>query len=116
MFVAGGLVHLYLHRDEYNWNPPTRATLPVTIFFLLSNIYLVVAPYVPPETPDQNIYESLPYWLHCVVGTGIILAGGVYWLIWAKLLPWWGGYTLKKETFISSDGWSRSVFLKEKKN
>ncbi|KAI5835476.1 amino acid transporter [Schizophyllum commune Tattone D] len=116
VFVAGGLVHLYLHRDEYNWNPPTRATLPVTIFFLLSNIYLVVAPYVPPETPDQNIYESLPYWLHCVVGTGIILAGGVYWLIWAKLLPWWGGYTLKKETFISSDGWSRSVFLKEKKN
>lgn len=116
VFVAGALIHLYLHREAYNWNPPTRATLPVTIFFLLSNIYLVVAPYVPPQTPDQNVYETLPYWLHCVVGTGIILAGGVYWLVWAQLLPWLGGYTLKKETFVGEDGWTRSIFIKEKKD
>ncbi|TFK82274.1 amino acid transporter [Polyporus arcularius HHB13444] len=115
IFVAGGLVHLYLNRDKYNWNPPLRATLPVTIFFLLSNIYLAIAPYIPPDTPDQNIYEDLPYYLHCVVGTGIILAGGVYWLVWARLLPWLGGYKLHKETFVQRDGWTRSVFVKIKK-
>ncbi|KAI0757080.1 amino acid permease-domain-containing protein [Daedaleopsis nitida] len=40
----------------YNWHPPIKATLPVTLFFLLSNIYL-------------SVYE--------IVGTGVILAGGM---------------------------------------
>ncbi|KAK8191314.1 amino acid/polyamine transporter I [Phyllosticta capitalensis] len=111
-FVSGGLIHLYLNRDKYNWHPPCRATLPVVVFFLLSNIYLVVAPYVPPETASQNVYESLPYYLHCVVGTGIVLAGGVYWLVWAKLLPRLGNYHLKKETIVGADGWTRSIFVK----
>lgn len=103
---------MYLNRDKYNWHPPCRATLPVVVFFLLSNIYLVVAPYVPPETASQNVYESLPYYLHCVVGTGIVLAGGVYWLVWAKLLPRLGNYHLKKETIVGADGWTRSIFVK----
>lgn len=77
VFVAGALIHLYRNRHSWNWNPPLKATLPVTIFFL-SNIYLVVAPFVPPEEGSQNIYESLPYWIHCVVGFGVIFAGGVY--------------------------------------
>lgn len=114
VFVAAGLIHLYLNRAAYDWHPPIKATLPVVVFFLLSNIYLVVAPFVPPDTPDQNIYEQLPYWLHCVVGIGIILSGGVYWLVWAVLLPKLGGYTLRKETFIDDEGWSRSKFNKEK--
>ncbi|RMZ81372.1 hypothetical protein DV738_g2265, partial [Chaetothyriales sp. CBS 135597] len=113
-FVAFGLVWLYFHRDEYNWHPPFSASLPVAIFFLLSNIYLVVAPFVPPDTPDQNVYNSLPYFLHCVIGLGILAAGGVYWLIWAQLLPRLGGYRLEKKTVVGSDGWSRNVFVHEK--
>jgi protein-S-isoprenylcysteine O-methyltransferase Ste14 len=109
-FVAGALVHLYLHRDAWNWNPPIRATLPVAIFFLLSNIYLVVAPFVPP-TDGQSVYESLPYWLHCVVGFGIIFAGGVYWLVWAVILPKIGHYKLEREVIVDDiDGWERHVF------
>ncbi|RMD41295.1 hypothetical protein DV735_g3842, partial [Chaetothyriales sp. CBS 134920] len=86
-FVAFGLIWLYFHREQYNWHPPFSASLPIAIFFFLSNIYLVVAPFIPPETPDQNVYESLPYYLHCIIGLGILAAGGVYWLIWAQLLP-----------------------------
>lgn len=116
VFVAGGLVHLYLHRAKWNWAPPISATLPIVIFFLLSNIYLVVAPFVPPED-GQNIYVSLPYWIHCVVGAGIILAGGVYWLIWAVLLPKLGGYELAQETVVDEiDGWERNVFYKKPKS
>ncbi|KAK5655204.1 hypothetical protein OQA88_6103 [Cercophora sp. LCS_1] len=111
-FVAGGLIHLYLNRKAWNWNPPISATLPVVIFFLLSNIYLVVAPFVPPED-GQNVYESLPYWIHCVVGFGVIFAGGVYWLIWAHILPRIGGYELMRETVVDEiDGWERNVFYK----
>ena len=112
VFVAGGLIHLYRNREARGWNPPIKATLPVAIFFLLSNIYLVVAPFVPPED-GQSIYDDLPYYIHCVVGFGVIGAGGVYWLIWAVLLPKLGRYELVQETSVDEiDGWERSVFVR----
>jgi len=113
VFVAAGLLHLYLNRAALGWSPPISATMPVVIFFMLSNVYLVIAPFVPPDE-GQNVYESLPYWLHCVVGFAVILAGGVYWLIWAVLLPKIGGYELVKETVVDEmDGWERSAFVKK---
>ncbi|KAK1458706.1 amino acid permease [Colletotrichum paranaense] len=112
VFVAGGLAYLYLNRKEWNWNPPISASLPVVIFFMLSNIYLVIAPFVPPEE-GQNVYESLPYYLHCVVGIAIIVAGGLYWVVWAKILPKIGKYELVRETVVDEiDGWERNVFFR----
>ena len=112
-FVAAGLIFLYANRDAWNWNPPLRATLPVVVFFFLSNLYLIVAPFVPP-TEGQNIYESLPYWIHCVVGFAIIAAGGVYWLFWAVVLPRVGRYELVRETVVDEiDGWERHVFIRK---
>ncbi|PGH12205.1 hypothetical protein AJ80_06825 [Polytolypa hystricis UAMH7299] len=110
-FVAGALIHLYRKREKYNWHPPVNATLPVVIFFLLSNIYLVVAPFVPP-TDGQNVYETLPYYLHCVVGIAIIVAGGFYWIVWAQLLPRLGNYKLEHEVVLQDDGWTRKQFTK----
>ena len=112
VFVAAGLAWIYLHKEQYNWNPPMRATLPVVIFFFLSNVYLVIAPFVPPSD-GNSVYETLPYWLHCVVGFGIIAAGGVYWIVWAIVLPKIGGYTLHREVVVDDiDGWERHVFRK----
>ncbi|PKY00292.1 high affinity methionine permease [Aspergillus campestris IBT 28561] len=112
-FVSGGLIYIYLtHKTNFpDWAPGIRATLPVTIFFFLSNCYLVVAPYVPP-TPDQNVYKELPYYLHCVVAVAIFALGAVYWVGWSVVLPKLGGYLLVKETVVDADGWSRSVFTK----
>lgn len=113
-FVALGLIWLYLHKQEWNWNPPFKATLPVAIFFFLSNIYLVVAPFVPP-TDGNSIYETLPYYLHCVVGWGIIAGGGVYWLVWAIILPKLGKYELVREEYTDEiDGWTRYQFVRRK--
>lgn len=120
IFVA--LALLILYRFPYwsstaahpePWSPPFRATWPVAFFFFLSNIYLVVAPFVPP-TEGQNVYEDLPYYLHCVVGIGIFGVGAIYWIVWAKLLPHFGGYHLIRETVVGDDGWSGSVFKKVK--
>jgi len=97
--VSAGLLHLYLNRASYNWAPPISATMPVVIFFMLSNIYLVAAPFVPPEE-GQNIYKTLPYWIHCVCGFAIIAAGAVYWLVWAVVLPKLGGYELVRVTRV----------------
>nr|OQO19725.1 hypothetical protein B0A51_13491 [Rachicladosporium sp. CCFEE 5018] len=111
-FVALGLIWLYTHRTAYNWNPPFRATLPVVVFFFLSNVYLVIAPFIPPDD-GQSIYESLPYWLHCVVGWGIIAGGGLYWLIWAKIAPKIGKYELVREATVDEvDGWERHYFVR----
>lgn len=30
-----------------------------------------------PPSEGQNVYDHLPYYLHCVVGIGILLAGAV---------------------------------------
>ncbi|KAF2502916.1 amino acid transporter [Lophium mytilinum] len=122
IFVSFGLLYLHLplparfrHSQADNWRPPVRATFPVIVFFFLSNIYLAVAPYVPPPTPADNQYKSLPYYLHCVVGLGILAAGGVYWVIWAKLLPWIGKYELQRAVVQEADGWSRNAFTKVRK-
>ncbi|KAL4984287.1 amino acid/polyamine transporter I [Aspergillus falconensis] len=113
VFVSAGLVYIYLTKEKNfpNWAPGIRATLPVTIFFCLSNIYLVVAPYIPPSA-GQSVYEELPYYLHCVVALGIFALGAVYYLVWAVAMPRLGGYVLVKETVVDADGWSRSVFTK----
>ncbi|PHH60013.1 hypothetical protein CDD81_2181 [Ophiocordyceps australis] len=114
IFVAGALIHLYRNREWYSWYPPITATMPVVVFFLLSNIYLVIAPFIPPEG-SQSIYQNLPYWIHCVVGFGVLLAGAVYWAIWAVLLPKLGHYRLVQKTVVGEiDGWERSVFVKER--
>jgi hypothetical protein len=83
------------------------------MFFLLSNIYLVVAPFVPP-TDGQNVYDHLPYYLHCLVGIGVFVAGAVYWVVWAQILPRVGGYELVRETIVEGDGWGRVEFQKRK--
>jgi hypothetical protein len=118
MFMSLGLIYLYLHpfsihRNPQQWSPPFRATLPVVVFFFVSNIYLVVAPFVPPSA-GQNVYEHLPYFLHCVVGIGILLAGAVYWSFWAILLPKIGGYELVRVHKVGDDGWSKTHFERKK--
>lgn len=116
VFVGAGLIWLYFNRETYDWHPPFKASLPVAIFFTLSNIYLVVAPFVPPSE-GQNIYQSLPYYTHCVVGIGIIAAGGLYWLVWAKILPYFGKYQLVREVQVDTiDGWDRNVFVRRSKD
>ncbi|EAU34381.1 high-affinity methionine permease [Aspergillus terreus NIH2624] len=112
VFVSGGLIYIYLFKSRFpDWAPGIRATLPVTIFFCLSNMYLVVAPYVPPSE-GQSVYEELPYYLHCVVAIGIFALGALYYVVWAVVLPRIGRYMLVKETVVDADGWSRSVFTK----
>jgi hypothetical protein len=113
VFVSGGLIFISISKKEKfpDWAPGIRATLPVVIFFFLSNIYLVVAPYIPPSA-DQSVYKELPYYLHCVVALGVFALGAIYYLFWAVVLPRVGGYVLVKESVVDKDGWSRSVLTR----
>lgn len=62
-----------------------------------------------PPSAGQNVYVHLPYYLHCVVGIGILLTGAVYWLFWAVILPKLGGYELVRENRVGIDEWSSNV-------
>ncbi|KAL1993155.1 hypothetical protein VTN49DRAFT_3104 [Thermomyces lanuginosus] len=112
VFVSAGLIWIYLNPSKFpSWSPGIRATLPVVIFFFLSNVYLTVAPYIPPDE-GESVYEQLPYYLHCVVAIGVFALGGVYYIFWAILLPRIFKYSLIKDTIVGADGWSRTVFVR----
>ena len=61
--VSFGLFLLYTSPyKSFNWNPPFRAPKLVISIFFLSNVFLVLVPFVPPG-PDSKTYEHLPYWV-----------------------------------------------------
>lgn len=109
--ISLALTVIYFKREQYGWTSPFSATLPVTLFFLLANIFLVIAPLVPPAAGNEP-YESIPYWLHVVVGFGVLFAGMVYWAVWTLILPRFGNYRLERQREVGKDGLSRSVFRK----
>ena len=47
-FVAGGLIYLHYNKKE-NWTSGWHTYLPITLVFLLSNVFLVIVPFIPPD-------------------------------------------------------------------
>lgn len=111
--ISCGLLWIYYERRRGNieWNPPIKAGVCITVFFALSNLYLVVCPYIPP-TDGESVYNDLPYWIHCVVSWGIFGIGGFYYLVWAQLLPRWGHYRLETKDVLGEDGFWRVKIVK----
>ena len=78
-------------------------------FFGAANVFLFVVPFVPPPAGGEP-YTKLPYWSHAVGGWAIFGIGFLYWLVWAHLLPWIGGYTLVQSEEVGTDGLTRRKF------
>ncbi|KAI0371226.1 amino acid transporter [Pilatotrama ljubarskyi] len=124
MFVSGGLVFIHLPdawlpvrlralRSSYDWHPPFKAWKIVTLFFFLSNIFLVAVPLVPPAR-GFRVYDALPYWLHVLVAWCISFLGVAYWYVWCVWLPRRGGYVLVRDWVRDDDGTPRRVVRKVK--
>ncbi|KAL2261013.1 hypothetical protein VTK26DRAFT_4808 [Humicola hyalothermophila] len=88
-FVAGGLIYLQWSKTE-NWSSPWHTYLPISVIYFLLNIFLVVTPFVPPNK-DWNA-DGYPYYAFPLVGTGVLLLGALYWLLWTKMVPRSGRY------------------------
>lgn len=112
-FVALGLLWLKWnhYKGKIHWKAPITCPWPVVVFFFLSSLYLIAAPYIPP-THGQKVYNSLPYWIHPVVTWGIFGVGAAYWLVWTKIIPRIGGYTLESKEILGEDGFWRNQFFK----
>jgi len=110
MFISAGLLYIHLRPEAVialGWNPPLRAYTTAIWFFFTSNVFLVVVPFIPPA-PGYQVFEDIPYYLHCIVGLAIGFLGVVYWYVKVVYLPRRGGYRFKsvKE---EEDGISRIV-------
>ncbi|AET38178.1 Mup1p Ecym_2450 [Eremothecium cymbalariae DBVPG len=115
--ISSGLLWLYWqHRKgQVKWNPPIKAGVFAVTFFMLANLYLIVVPYIPPSG-GKTVYKSLPYWIHCVVTWIVFGFGGLYWLVWAKLLPKWGNYKLVYSEVLGEDGFWRNNIVRRYNN
>lgn len=115
--VAVALLYLNVQakRGKVQWNAPLKATIPVIIFFGLSSLYLIIAPYIPPaESQKHAVYNDLPYYVHCVTTWGIFFIGFVYWILWTRVLPRVFGYKLHVEEVVGEDGFWRKQFTRIK--
>ncbi|CAN3363747.1 high-affinity methionine permease [Diutina catenulata] len=115
--LAAGVLWIYYRKwkGEMEWNPPIKAPWPIVLFFCLSSLYLIVAPYIPPEE-GQTVYEDMPYWIHPVVTWGVFGIGLAYWVIWTIIMPKLGGYTLECKEVLGEDGFWRNKFYHVKKD
>ncbi|WFD29881.1 methionine permease [Malassezia sp. CBS 17886] len=117
--VGLGLCIAYLPRSSRlkpawleDWNPPFRATLPIAVFFTLVSMFLVIAPWIPPQQAGDAVYESMWYALAPAVSLAFFAAGGLYWLAWFVILPRLGHYTLVQSDSVLSDGTDIKTFEK----
>lgn len=84
--------------------PPSRYQVKnaVIVLILLSAIFLLVMPWVPPENGHADV--SFWYATYCVVGLGVLALCGLYYYVWIILLPKLGGYAIVEEVEELSDG------------
>ncbi|PPQ89300.1 hypothetical protein CVT25_000316 [Psilocybe cyanescens] len=63
---------------------------------------------VPPAIAEP--YVSLPYWTQAVAGWAVFGLGLLYYVVWAKVAPWVGGYSLVGVEEVGKDGLRWHVF------
>ncbi|KAF8549793.1 amino acid transporter [Imleria badia] len=98
LFVVIGLFWMRWKRPDIP--RPFKVWWPLAVFYLVTTVFLLVAPFIPPANGVGDT-PPLPYYLYCLVGIGVMFFGVGYCAVWRKLLPKAFGYELvpHKETF-----------------
>ncbi|BEJ14494.1 hypothetical protein CspHIS471_0402610 [Cutaneotrichosporon sp. HIS471] len=103
--VAIGLLRLRYQRDKAGL-PRTefRVFTLVAIFFILTNLFLIVMPWVPPKgttkSPSFNFFYATP----AIVAVGVVIIMIVYYWAWMYWLPNLGHYKLRAKIDEHEDG------------
>ncbi|KUI72528.1 High-affinity methionine permease [Cytospora mali] len=101
--MAIGLYIVRWRRRRVHLPPPHfRAWDVLVIFNILVNLYQLIMPWYPPARGGADV--SFWYGTYCVTGVGILLACGLYYWVWATLLPKWKGYELRQEVVVLGGG------------
>ncbi|CAI7625077.1 unnamed protein product [Penicillium bialowiezense] len=89
---------LGLPRPEY------RAWNIAIAFALLTNLYMLIAPWYPPSTGANGGDVSFWYGTYLVVSIGLLVACGIYYYFWIGLIPRLKGYEHRKALVELDDG------------
>ncbi|KAK3370380.1 high-affinity methionine permease [Podospora didyma] len=109
--VGGGLIYLQLSKTE-NWTSPWYTPTLVAVIYVILNVFLALAPFIPPNAA-WDASASYPYYVFPLVGMGVLLLGAVYWALWTKVWPRLGGYVVMTERVLDENGVEVSVRYKK---
>ncbi|TDZ36438.1 High-affinity methionine permease [Colletotrichum trifolii] len=77
----------------------------VVVFFLAIQVFVLAMPWWPPKGGPYTGSVSFWYATYCVVGIGIMIVCGLYYVFWMYLLPKWMGYEIRTEIVeVGNDG------------
>ncbi|KIJ12536.1 hypothetical protein PAXINDRAFT_117997 [Paxillus involutus ATCC 200175] len=96
----------HLHR-------PFKVWWPLAAFYLVACVFLLVAPFLPPNNGVGDT-PPLPYYLYCLVGIGVLGFGVLYWAAWRIILPKVFGYELVPRKDVLEDGTVVTSFSRQK--
>ncbi|KAF6791397.1 high affinity methionine permease [Colletotrichum sojae] len=69
----------------------------VVVFFLAVQVFILAMPWWPPKGGPYAGSVSFWYATYCVVGIGIMIICGLYYVFWMYLLPKWMNYEIRPE-------------------
>ncbi|KAF8169222.1 amino acid transporter [Pholiota molesta] len=111
LFIVLGLFWLRWKKPDIQ--RPFKIWLPFAVFFFAAAVFLIIAPFLHPANKVGDT-PPLPYYLYCLVGIAIMLAGVVYWAVWRVVLPRVFGYALVPRKEVLEDGTVVNVFARQK--
>jgi len=63
--ISAGLLYIHLRPKAMlglGWNPPFRAYTAAVWLFFVSNVFLIIVPFIPPA-PGYEVFEHIPYYV-----------------------------------------------------
>jgi amino acid transporter len=104
-----GLILLRQRRDR-SGTPRSdfRAWWILIILYLLSQVYLLVMPWIPPVGGIYGGTVSFFYATYMIVGIVVIAICGAYYYVWMKVLPRWGNYAIRSQVVNVDDNGANS--------
>jgi amino acid transporter len=110
--MGAGLIFLRRRRDR-SGTPQSdfRAWWAVIILYLLSQLYLLVMPWIPPVGGIYAGTVSFFYATYMIVGIAVIGICGVYYYVWMTVLPRWGNYAIRSQVIDVDDNGANTHHL-----
>ncbi|CAG8275050.1 unnamed protein product [Penicillium salamii] len=84
--------------------PEYRAWNIAIAFALITNVYMLIAPWYPPTSGANGGDVSFWYGTYLVVSIGLLVLCGIYYYLWIGLLPRWKGYEHRQTLVELDDG------------
>ncbi|KAI6631231.1 hypothetical protein MCOR08_005972 [Pyricularia oryzae] len=107
LLIGVGLLYLTFKVSE-GWREQrtTFRSYPLlTIFWIISLLYSVGAPFAP-----NRMIDAVPFWVVPTLGTSMLAIGVAYWMVWANLMPLIG-FQIQHEVIQLPDGSERVKYV-----